>query len=120
MYYIVHQVRFGFLVTMQIRLVARILAWGAHHVHNFSDRQSVHPLKERWFLGQPFLPRRASYLAIDHTPNLWPVLLVILPLHTASQHASLHGPVDLHPARHDLLIHLPTHPTVPAGNQHSQ
>ena len=105
---------------MQIRLVARILAWGAHHVHNFSDRQSVHPLKERWFLGQPFLPRRASYLAIDHTPNLWPVLLVILPLHTASQHASLHGPVDFHATSHDLVVHPSALSTVPADNRRNQ
>ena len=105
---------------MQIRLVARILAWGVHHVHNFSDRQSVHPLKERWFLGQPFLPRRASYLAVDHTPNLWPVLLVILPLHTASHHASLHGPVDLHATPHNLVIYSSALSTVPAGNRRNQ
>ena len=110
-----------FRVIIQIRLVAHILAWIHHHVRKLPYRQSVHPLKVEPRVLQPLLPRRAAYFAVVHlTLNLWQVPLVLLPFHIKSYHASLHGPVDLHPTRHDLLIHLSTHPTVPAGNQHSQ
>jgi hypothetical protein len=84
-----------------------------------SSASTIHPLEVVWLVRQPFFPRQTPCLAADHATDFRPVLLVLL-LCGTGQHASLHGPVNLHSAIHHPEVHYPAFPTVPTNNQHDQ
>ena len=87
--------------------------------HRHEAGQSVHPLKKLGLVRQPFLPRQASWLAIDHATDLGPVWFT-LPSHPLGLHAKFDGPVDLHATAHHQIIYYATFASVPTGNQKNQ
>ena len=89
------------------------------NLHKPSCRQSIHPLEESLVGVQPVIPRRTLCLAVNQAPDFWQVPL-ILPFHTLSLQANLHGPVDLHATLHHSMMHFPAFSTVPADNRHNQ